>query len=575
MTHPTLASNSTSSSPLPSSARVVIVGGGVMGCGLAYHLCKAGWTDIVLLEKAELTSGSTWHAAGQVGHSTSDFALGRFAQYASELYPKMESETGLSPTWNNCGSLRIAYARDEVDWLKHTASVGRALGLRMEIVGPDAVRKLHPFYKTDGVRAALYTPDDGHADPAGAARSMAKGAKDLGAAIVRRCRAVGFSQKPSGEWRVQTERGEIACEHVVNAAGAYARQVGEWVGLQVPYANLLHTYFVTEPVPEFADLPRDVPVIRDDREVSGYIRMEQKSGLVGIYEKQNQTTAWDDGVAWELENELFDADYDAVSPWLENAMERMPVLRPARNPPRRARRHHASAGRQHAARPRAGTPKFLVELRQPSRNRMGSRRGEISRAVDDDRRGRMFPCARSTPALRRLGGRESVSHCKGQGGLFVAHEIPYPRFDRPAARPVQVSPLHDEMLKRGAVMEQAFGWERPAWFATGDVPQAHIHSFRRAALHKIVGDECRALRNYAAVADMTALESWKCAVPGRLRFWNECARTTFPASRAGSRWDISSRATDGLSLRRPLRVWGTSAFIWLARPTGSWRRGIG
>ena len=531
MTHPTPSSNSTS--PLPSSARVVIVGGGVMGCGLAYHLCKAGWTDIVLLEKAELTSGSTWHAAGQVGHSTSDFALGRFAQYASELYPKMESETGLSPTWNNCGSLRIAYARDEVDWLRHTASVGRALGLRMEIVGPDAVRKLHPFYKTDGVRAALYTPDDGHADPAGAARSMAKGAKDLGAAIVRRCRAVGFSQKPSGEWRVQTERGEIACEHVVNAAGAYARQVGEWVGLQVPYANLLHTYFVTEPVPEFADLPRDVPVIRDDREVSGYIRMEQKSGLVGIYEKQNQTTAWDDGVAWELENELFDADYDAVSPWLENAMERMPVL--ARRGIRRVvrgvithppdgnmllgpapglRNFWLSCGSQVGIAWGPGAGKYLAQW-------MTTGAADVSMRAFDPRR------------FGDWAGEKSYRIAKGKEDYSLRHEIPYPRFDRPAARPVQVSPLHDEMLKRGAVMEQAFGWERPAWFATGDVPQAHIHSFRRAALHRIVGDECRALRNYAAVADMTAFGKLEARGSGAFAFLERMCANNIPRKPGG------------------------------------------
>ena len=488
---------------LPGSARVVVIGGGVMGCGLAYHLCQAGWTDLVLLEKAELTSGSTWHAAGQVGHSTSDFALAKIALYGSEFYPKMEAETGQSCTWHPCGSLRIAYEKNETDWLRHTVSVGRSAGIPMEVVGPAEIRNLHPFYNTAGIRAALHTPADGHVDPAGAAFAMAKGARNMGAKIVRRCRAVGAKQLPSGEWEVRTEQGPIRCEHLVNAGGAYARQICEWVGLEIPIANLLHTYFVTEPVPEFAGLPREFPVVRDDRKVSGYIRMEQKSALVGIYEKQNQTTVWDDGVAWDLENELFDADYDAVSPWLENAMERMPVL--AARGIRRAVRGvitHPPDGNMLLG-PAAGLKNFWLCCGSQVGIAWGPGAGkhlaewmtagaaEISmRAFDPRRFGRW-----ADGGYRIAKGREDYS---------LRHEVPYPRLDRPAARPVRVSPLHEEMKKRGAVMEQAGGWERPMWFAKDGTPPAHIDSFRRAALHRIVGDECRALRRNAAVADLTA-----------------------------------------------------------------------
>ena len=273
---------------LPATARVVIVGGGIMGCGLAYHLAHEGWRDIVLLEKAELTSGSTWHAAGQITHSTSRFGLGKCVDYNIGLYAgKLEAETGQSVTWHGCGSFRLAYTEDEMDWLRHTLSVGRSLGFNIELVGRERIAELHPFYNLDGVLGALHTPDDGHADPSGITQALATGARQLGATIIRRCRATDIKALPGGEWLVSTERGDITCEHVVNAGGTYARQMGEWSGLQLPMTSMTHHYFVTDRVPQFEDLDRELPVIRDDRLVSGYIRMEQKSGLIGIYEKEN------------------------------------------------------------------------------------------------------------------------------------------------------------------------------------------------------------------------------------------------------------------------------------------------
>ena len=521
------------SSVFPASARVVIIGGGVMGCGLAYHLCKAGWTDIVLLEKGELTSGSTWHAAGQVGHSTSDFALAKMAQYASQLYPQLEDETGQSCGWHGCGSLRIAYEKDEVDWLKHTASVGRGMGLPMEIIAPADIRALHPFYKTDGVRAALHTPADGHADPAGAAFSMAKGARQMGAKIIRQCRVAAVKRLPAGEWLVETPRGTVRCEHLVNAGGAYARQICMWMNVDIPIANLLHHYFVTEPVAEFADLPRELPVIRDDRKVSGYIRMEQKSGLVGIYEKQNQTTVWDDGAPWEAEHKLFDADYDAVSPWLENAMERMPILadRGIRRAVRGVITHPPDGnmllgpapglknfwlccGSQVGIAWGPGAGKHLAEW-------MTTGAADISMRAFDPRR------------FGRWADGRDYRVAKGKEDYSLRHEIPYPRFDRPAARPVRVSPLHDAMKAKGAVMEQAGGWERPAWFAPAGTTAAHIHSFRRAALHRIVGGECRALRSGCGLADMTAFGKLEIRGAGAFSFLQRMCANNIPRKNGG------------------------------------------
>ena len=219
---------------VPSTAKVVVVGGGVMGTGVAYHLAHEGWTDVVLLEKGELTSGSTWHAAGQITHSTSSYSLGKCVGYNIDLYNgKLEAETGQSVTWHGCGSFRLAYTEDEMDWLRHTISVGRSLGFPMELVSPDFIAQMHPFYNLDGVIGALYTPEDGYADPAGVGFGLAAGARQLGAKIVRNTMTTDIKRQPSGEWKVSWkaksgEQGEILCEHVVNAGGTYARQMGEW-----------------------------------------------------------------------------------------------------------------------------------------------------------------------------------------------------------------------------------------------------------------------------------------------------------------------------------------------------------
>lgn len=484
-------------------ARVVIIGGGVMGCSLAYHLCKEGWTDVLLLEKAELTSGSTWHAAGQITHSVSHYGLAKMAAYGTQLYPTLEAETGQSATWHGCGSLRVAYEDAEVDWLRYTLSVGRGLGHEMEIVGPDRIRELHPFYNLDGIKAALHTPHDGHVDPAGVTFALAAGARQLGAEIVRRNRATGL-ERDGDEWIVHTEQGDVRAEMVVNAGGAYARQVGQWVGLDLPIANLLHHYLITEPVPEFQDLASELPVVRDDRQVSGYVRMEQKSGLIGIYEKANATTIWDGGTPWEAENELFDPDFDRIMPWLENAMERMPVLAelgvkrvihgaithpPDGNMmlgPSGVRNFWLCCGSQVGIAWGPGAGKYLAQW-------MVHGAADISMASFDP---------------RRFGARIDDTYRieKAKEDYLLRHEIPFPHLDRPACRPShsKCSPLYEPLKARGAVYQDVYGWERPYWFATGGREREHIHSFRRSALHDAVGAEVAGLRAAAGLADLTA-----------------------------------------------------------------------
>ncbi len=490
---------------LPTHARVVIVGGGVMGVGLAYHLAHEGWgEDTVLLEKAELTSGSTWHAAGQITHSTSSFGLGKCVDYNIGLYSgALEAETGQPVTWHGCGSFRLAYTEDEMDWLRQTLSVGRSLGFNIELVGPEKVAERHPFYNLDGVLGALHTPDDGHVDPTNVTMAMAAGARQKGVHIFRNCRATNITQAENGEWVVETEQGTITCEHVVNAGGTYARQMGEWSGLQLPMTSMTHHYFVTEPVPEFQNLDTELPVIRDDRKVSGYIRMEQNRGLIGIYEKENPNSVWHDHCPWEYENWLFDADYDRVMPWLEESLNRMPIF--------------AELGIQrdvHGAisHPPDGNP--LIGPAPGVRNywcccgtQIGIGWGPgLTREL-----ARWMVHGAADISMREFDPRRFGSYAtkdwqviKAEEDYCLRHEIPFPHFNRLEGRPIKPSPLYELLKSKGAVHEEVYGFERPRWFARDGVEQRDHYSFRRTPADDMVAAEVKAVRERVGIMDVTA-----------------------------------------------------------------------
>ena len=518
---------------VPGTARVVIIGGGVMGCGIAYHLAHEGWTDIVLLEKGQLTSGSTWHAAGQITHSTSSFSLGKCVDYNIGLYSgALEAETGQSVTWHGCGSFRLAYDADELDWLQHTLSVARSLGFPIELVGPERVRELHPFYNLDGVIGALHTPEDGHVDPSGVTNAMAIGARQLGAKIVRNCRATDIRQLPSGEWLVGSELGDIVCEHVVNAGGTYARQMGEWSGLQLPMTSMTHHYFVTETVPEFVDLETELPVIRDDKLVSGYIRMEQKSGLIGIYEKENPNTVWEDHCPWEAENELFAPDYDRIMPWLENSLDRMPVLaergikqdfhgaishppdgNPLIGPAPGVRNYWCCCGTQIGIGWGPGLTRELARW-------MVHGAADISMREYDPRRFGDY-------------ADKEWQVVKAKEDYTLRHEIPFPHFNRLAGRPVKASPMYERLKEKGAVFEEVYGHERPRWFAGDGVEQHDHYSFRRNEVHDRVAKEVDTVRNRVGIMDITTFAKVEVSGPDADPLLDRLIANTLPKKTGG------------------------------------------
>ncbi len=489
---------------IPETARIVIVGGGIMGTGLAHGLVAEGCRDVVLLEKAELTSGSTWHAAGQITHSTSSLTLGKCVDYNIRLYSGgLEQESGQPVTWHGCGSLRLAYREDEMDWLRHTLGVGTSLGFAMELVGPERIRALHPFYNLDGVRGALHTPDDGHVDPSGVVQAFATVVRREGVKIVRRCRVTGIARTSQDEWKVTTDRGVITCEHVVNAAGAHARQIGAWNGIDIPATSMTHHYLVTDTVPQFLDLDRELPVVRDDHLVSGYVRMEQKSGLIGIYEKRNPNAVWVEHCPWEAENELFEPDFERIMPWLQNAMERMPVLsevgirrtvhgaishppdgNPLIGPVPGVRNYWCCCGTQIGIGWGPGLARELARW-------IVHGTADLSMNAFDPRRYGSW----ATRDWQVIKARED--YC-------LRHEVPFPDLNRYAGRPVRPSPVHDRNADAGAVFEDVCGHERPRWFAAAGAAAEEQHSFRRTIVDDFVAGEVRTVTSRAGLMDITA-----------------------------------------------------------------------
>ena len=451
---------------MKSHARCVVIGGGMMGVGLLYHLAEEGWTDSLLIEKDELTSGSTWHAAGLCASFIADFNMAKIHDYGIKLYPKLEAMTGQYVSWHGCGGIRFATKPAEVEWFQHVAGVAKLIGFRLEVIDPEKIKQINPFVTTEGVLAGAWTLDDGHVDPAGCCNALAKGARDLGADIVRGNRVLDVKQRPDGEWEVFTEQGNVVCEHLVNAAGCYARQISRMAGTDVPITNMEHSYLVTDPIREFIERDGEIPVMRDPH-ASSYFRQEQKAGLIGVYETENSRECWTHRGGWpewESEHELFAGDLDRIGPYVERVMERMPIWadagikrivcgaiphtpdnNPLLGPAAGLRNFWQCCGSAIGIAQGAGCGKYLSQW-------MVHGDSEINMAGLDP---------------RRFGGHAPGDYTKAKACQDYEHmyALHLPGEERPAARKARVTPLYDKLAARGAVHTEANGWERPKWFS--------------------------------------------------------------------------------------------------------------
>ena len=516
---------------MKSHARVVIVGGGIMGASLLYHLAELGWTDTLLIEKDELTSGSTWHAAGQCPNITGSYNLAKMHAYSNQLYPRLEAITGQYVSWHASGGIRLATNERELAWFRYIHGYAKAIGFSMEIIGPDEIRRLNPFLTTDGVIAGAYTTDDGHADPAGLCNAMAIGARNMGAEIVRKNRVIGIEPSSNGEWRVRTEDGDVSAEIVVNAAGCYARQVGQMVGLDTPITNMEHHYIVTDPIPAFVERGVEIPVMRDPY-MSGYFRQEQNSGLIGVYENSGLREAWTPKGTpeWDSTAELFSGDLDRISHWLERAIERMPVFGevgirriingaiphtpdggPLLGPAPGLRNFWQCCGTSFGIAQGGGAGKYLAQW-------MVDGDSEINMTEFDP---------------RRYGPYADQAYSRAK--VFLDYRLTFttrlPGEEEPDGRPQKVSPLHDRLKAQGAVHSETFGWERPKWFSLDG--REEISGYGRNNVFEVVAEEVRAVQQRVGMLDLTGFAKFDVTGTDAEAFLNRICANAMPKKMGG------------------------------------------
>ncbi|MEX0340291.1 MAG: FAD-dependent oxidoreductase [Arenibacterium sp.] len=484
-------------------AQVVIIGGGAMGVSLMYHLVKAGWSDVLLVEKNDLTHGSTWHAAGLCTHFAHNPTIQELRATSVRLYRDiLPQETGRDCGFHRSGAMRITRNPDRMDEFRHVTGLSAFTGYPLEILTPERIAELHPLARLDGLLGGIYEPNDGHVDPTLATQAMAEVARRGGARIWRNC-AVTAIERQQNNWLIETEKDSIEALHVVNAAGTWGWEVGHMMGLNIPSVPVLHQYLVTDTVSAVAErmaqgLP-ELPIIRDPEE-SWYVRQERDGLILGPYEKDAKV--WSvDGVPPEFGADLLPPDLDSVEHIITAAMARIPALEtggvksvingpitftpdanPLIGPAHGLKNAWLLTGSSMGVMEGGGAGWFLAHWMTQGAPPMDAL------AVDSRRFG--------TWADRDYRVAKAVECFGLQFGVHYPHE------ERPAGRGLRLSPLHDLMVERGAVMGAAYGWERPNWFA--DKPGAIAdESFRRANWFEPVAQEVATAHNSVAMADLS------------------------------------------------------------------------
>jgi len=489
---------------MKSHTRVVVVGGGVTGCSVLYHLTKKGWSDVVLCERAEIASGAASHAIGHVILYTLSDCVSRLNQYSVELYRRLEEETGQDPGFHVCGNLRLATHPDRLDEFKRYLSVAESAGVRAELLSPEEVKSLWPLIETEGVLAGVYNPDDGHIGGSDLAQALAAGARQGGAEIYRNTEVVGFEQQRNGEWLVQTDRGDITCEHVVSCTGNYAWQTLGLVELKAQSVPVKHEYLMTEPLPELvgrrdAGLP-ELAVMRDP-EQSYYVRQEGLGLAFGCYEGRGETV-FVDGVPPTYGPEGLPPDLDKLMPFMEKAVERVPLLGTAGIMAVSHAPMPYTPDDMPTTGPAFGLRNFWLGEGNPFGITLAGGIGwQLAEwIVEGEPSIDMWPCD-----SRRFGvfATRRYSARKTEEAYEHTYRLPKPEEELPAARPLKTTPIHDLLAERGAVFGAMYGWERPTWYAPEGVEPVDIPSFYRPNYFDHVGDECRSAREGVGVADVS------------------------------------------------------------------------
>ncbi len=523
-----------------SQARAVVIGGGVVGVSTLYHLARKGWSDVLLVERKELTSGSTWHAAGLLPLFNMSYSVGQIHKYSVSFYGELEAETGQDVGLRRVSNIRLACTKDRMDEYRFYAGVAETIGVEVRFLLPDEIREIWPLCNVDGLVGAIQHPEDGYIQPADLTQALAAGARSRGAEIFRNTCVTGLESTASGEWLVYTDQGTITCEHVILATGNFVRQTGAMVGLDLPVIPVQHQFIVTEPHPDIvarqsAGLP-EMGVLRES-DASYYLREENGGLLLGPYEK-GAPCCYIDGPGVDSEYELFDSDLERLMPHVEAAMRRVPAFgevgvkqiyngaicytpdgSPIIGPAWGLKNLWLNEGHSFGITAAGGAGWQLAEWivdGEPSIDMMG---------VDPRRFG---PYA--TRGYLREKNEEAYAN------VFTIH---YPDEERPAARPLKRAPCYERMKSLGAVFGSVYGWERPNWFApqgygltaeelneddsltgknhpvvaAGETP-VEKWSFRRSNYFDFVGQECCHVHEKVGLLDMSAFAKFQVSGPG-------------------------------------------------------------
>ncbi|MGE0466913.1 MAG: FAD-dependent oxidoreductase [Steroidobacteraceae bacterium] len=506
---------------MKTHARVVVIGGGVVGVSTLYHLAQKGWSDVVLVERAELTAGSTWHAAGLLPLFNMSYTVGQLHKYSVDLYKRLEAETGQDVSFHVTGNLRMATRRERMDEYQKYCGTANTIGVPFQVIGPREVKELWPLVELGGsadtpaVIGALYHPDDGHIAPADLTMALRKGARSRGAEIYEQTEVTAASRTRSGEWLLKTNKGDIVAEHVVCATGNYARQTGRMFGINIPAIPVEHQYIVYDESPELKAYRsaggRELAVLREP-EQSYYLREERLGWILGPYEA-GAPARFADGVPDWFGKSLFDGDIDRLLPHVEAAQRRVPALvncgikdivngpisytpdgSPMVGPAWGVRNLWINEGHSFGITAAGGSGWQLAEWI------VEGEPGIDMLAVEPRRFG---PYTSKRYVVKK--NEETYRN------VFVIH---FPDEERPDARPAKTSPVYDKLKRMGAVFGQRYGWERANWFAPVGVEAKDDWSFRRTNYFPHVGAECRRIREQVGVIDLTPFTKHEVSGPG-------------------------------------------------------------
>ncbi|MBB3947694.1 dimethylglycine dehydrogenase [Rhizobium skierniewicense] len=543
---------------MKTHARAVVIGGGVVGVSTLYHLAKKGWNDVVLIERKELTSGSTWHAAGLLPLFNMSYSVGQIHKYSVKFYEELQEETGMNVGFSKVSNIRLARTKDRWDEYMYYSGIAETIGVNVKMLTPEEVKEVWPLCETEGLLGAIQHPDDGYIQPADLTQALAKGARDRGATIYRNTTVTALEQLEDGHWKVTTDKGEIIAEHVISCTGNFARKTGEMVGINIPVIPVEHQYIVTEPHPAILErrkqgLP-EMGVLRES-DSAWYMREEAGGLILGPYEV-GAPVCYVDGPSDQSEYELFQEELDRLMPHIEAAIARVPAFgevgikkvyngaiaytpdgNPIVGPAPGLKNFWLNEGHSFGITAAGGAGWQLAEWivdGEPTLDLMG---------VDPRRFG---PYATE--------GYLIAKNEEAYANVFTMH---YPDEERSAARPLKTTPIYDRLKKLGGVFGSVYGWERANWFVPdgyalkpeelgvgADVLTNHNHapalddgrivekwSFRRSNYFEHVGNEVKHVNQHVGVLDMSAFAKMEVSGSGARAWLDSILANAIPKKR--------------------------------------------